>query len=339
MMDLNLIWFVLVCVLLAGYAVLDGFDFGVGTLSLFARPGEERRQFLNAIGPVWDGNEVWLLTGGGALFAAFPPVYAMAMSGMYLAVTLLLVALIFRAVSLEFRGKVTAPSWRLAWDVSFGAGSVLAALLLGVAFGNVLQGLPIAPGGIWRGSFAGLLRPFPVMVGLLVLAAFTAHGAAYMMLKTADDLRERMRRSALIAWGVTLPLVVLCAWHVLFVAPLPAWPGSSVTTARWVVAGVTAVALAGFPVFIALRRAGPAFLSSALLILGHIALAALSLFPRLLPSSLVGGDLTAYNAASSPATLRVMLIIALVGMPLVIGYTIFIYRVFRGRVQIGPESY
>jgi cytochrome bd ubiquinol oxidase subunit II len=339
MMDLNIIWFVLVCVLLAGYAVLDGFDFGVGALSLFARPGEERRQFLNAIGPVWDGNEVWLLTGGGALFAAFPPVYAMAMSGMYLAVTLLLVALIFRAVSLEFRGKVTAPSWRLVWDLSFGLGSVLAALLLGVAFGNVLQGLPIAPGGIWRGSFAGLLRPFPILVGLLVLAAFTTHGAAYMMLKTADDLRERIRRGALIAWGVTMPLALVCAWHVLSVSPLPAWPAFPTASARWIVAGITAAALAGYPVCIWFRRAGAAFICSALLILGHITLAALALFPRLLPSSIAGGDLTAYNAASSPATLRVMLIIALVGMPLVIGYTIFIYRVFRGRVQIGPESY
>src|SRR5512143_2384366 len=182
-MDLNTIWFLLIAVLLAGYAVLDGFDLGVGALSLFARGREERDLHAAAIGPVWDGNEVWLLTGGGALFAAFPMVYATVFSGFYLALMLLLLALIARAVSLEFRNLQEGAGWRRAWDVAFGVGSLLPSILLGVAVGNVLRGVPVTAEGEWAGSFLGLLNPYAILVGLVSLAFFTLHGALYLRVK------------------------------------------------------------------------------------------------------------------------------------------------------------
>jgi cytochrome d ubiquinol oxidase subunit II len=174
-MDLNSIWFWLIAVLIIGYAILDGFDFGVGVLSLFGRDEKERRIHFNAIGPVWDGNEVWLITGGGALFAAFPIVYATVFSGFYLALMLLLTALIFRAVSFEFRNKVESPGWRRAWDFAFGFGSLLPAVLFGIAVGNILRGVPIDASGNFLGTFLGLLNPYSIGVGLLSLVLLSCN--------------------------------------------------------------------------------------------------------------------------------------------------------------------
>jgi cytochrome d ubiquinol oxidase subunit II len=175
-LDLNTTWFILIGVLFTGYAMLDGFDLGVGALHLFTRTDEERRVMLNAIGPVWDGNEVWLVTGGGALFAAFPNVYATVFSGFYLAFVLLLVALIFRAVAIEFRSKQPMRWWRQMWDVGFGAGSILSSLLIGVAVGNIAWGVPIDARGEFAGTFLGLLGPYPLLVGVTTLALFMMHG-------------------------------------------------------------------------------------------------------------------------------------------------------------------
>lgn len=172
-MDLNTIWFVLVAVLITGYAVLDGFDLGVGVLHLLTKKEEEKRVNINAIGPVWDGNEVWLLTGGGALFAAFPVVYATVFSGFYIALMLLLLALIFRAVSFEFRGKVENERWKKSWDYAFGIGSLLPLILFGVAIGNILRGIPIDINGIFTGNFFTLLNPYSILVGVLSLFLFT----------------------------------------------------------------------------------------------------------------------------------------------------------------------
>ena len=176
-MDLNLFWFALLGILLAGYAILDGFDLGVGILHLFVRKDEERRIFMNSIGPIWDGNEVWLVTFGGAMFAAFPEVYATVFSGFYTAFMLLLFALIFRAVSMEFRSKRPAPWWRQFWDVSFAAGSTLATFLFGVAVGNAMQGMPIGQDKEFQGTTMDLLRPYPLLVGVLAVATFAMHGA------------------------------------------------------------------------------------------------------------------------------------------------------------------
>ena len=191
-MDLQTTWFLLVGVLLAGYTILDGFDLGVGTLHLFlAKDDRERRTSLNSIGPVWDGNEVWLLTGGGALFAAFPPVYATVFSGFYLALMLLLVALIVRAVSLEFRSKEASPRWRQGWDVAFAVSSALPALLFGVALGNVLRGVPLDADGEYAGTFFTLLNPFALVVGLGGLAMFVMQGACWLNLKTEGAMKAR----------------------------------------------------------------------------------------------------------------------------------------------------
>ncbi len=196
MLDLPTIWFLLIGVLIAGYAVLDGFDLGAGILHLWvARGDDQRRSVIAAIGPVWDGNEVWLLTAGGALFAAFPVVYATVFSGFYLALMLLLVALIFRAVAIEFRDQETSPRWRSAWDVAFAAGSLVAALLLGVAIGNIVMGLPLDADGLYRGGLLGLLRPFPLAVGLLTVALFSWHGAGWLVLKTDGDVQARATRA------------------------------------------------------------------------------------------------------------------------------------------------
>jgi len=192
-MDLNTVWYLLLGLLLAIYSVMDGFDMGVGTLSLLARNDRERRIYLNAIGPVWDGNEVWLLTAGGAMFAAFPQVYATVFSGFYLALMLLLLALIFRAVSFEFYSKLDSPAWRKAWGLAFALGSLLPAVLMGVALGNILRGIPVDRAAEFRGTFLGLLNPYSILVGVGALVMFVMHGAAYMVLKTDGDLQNRMK--------------------------------------------------------------------------------------------------------------------------------------------------
>jgi cytochrome d ubiquinol oxidase subunit II len=335
-MDLNTTWFVLFAVLIAGYAVLDGFDLGVGVLHLFARDDEERRVHVLSIGPVWDGNEVWLVTGGGALFAAFPVVYATVFSGFYLALMLVLFALIARAVALEFRAAVDGPRWRRAWDWAFGLGSLLPALLFGVAVGNVLRGVPITSEGEWAGSFVGLLNPYALLVGLVSLSFFVMHGALWLRLKASGALAERMARWAVRAWGAFV-VVYGVATGLTFAAAPHLFAAVTRRPLFWLFLVVLVAALALVPWATRRGRELLAFLASAATIVAMIALAAVSLFPRLVPSSLgLERSLTIYNAASTPRTLTVMLVIALVGMPLVIGYTAVIYRIFRGKV--GPAD-
>ncbi len=338
-MDLNTVWFLLVGVLITGYAILDGFDLGVGILHLFARNEEERRISINAIAPVWDGNEVWLLTAGGALFAAFPIVYATVFSAFYLALMLLLTALIFRAVSMEFRGKVDSPGWRRLWDWSFGLGSLLPALLLGVAFGNILRGIPLDGRAIFTGSFIGLLNPYALLVGILSLVLFTMHGAIYLSMKTEGSHRASVARWITPAWIATVVLYVLATMATTFVAPL-LFEGLLGQPVFWVFVILLLGSLLAVPVLARRERYGKAFLASSIAIGTMIGLSAVSLFPRLVPSTTDPAySLTVYNASSSQTTLFTMLVIALIGMPLVIGYTIFIYRVFKGKVVLTPDSY
>ena len=205
---LQITWFILFGVLIGGYAVLDGFDLGVGINSLFVKDSDDRRIMINAIAPVWDGNEVWLVTGGGALFAAFPPVYAATFSGFYLAVMLLLLAMIARAVSMEFRGKVDSPLWKRIWDLSFGLGSLVTTLLFGVAVGNVLRGIPLSADGDFTGTFLGLLNPISLATGLLSVVMFSSQGALYMLFKCDGALHDQMKKIAGRAWA---------AWSILFV--------------------------------------------------------------------------------------------------------------------------
>lgn len=337
-MDLNTIWFLLVGVLIAGYAILDGFDLGAGVLHLFTRDERERRLMMNAIGPVWDGNEVWLLTAGGALFAAFPPVYATVFSGFYLAFVLLLVALIVRAVSFEFRSKVDAPGWRRRWDVAFGIASAVPALLFGVAVGNVLRGLELDASGVST-TLLGLLNPYALLIGLLGLAMFVLHGATYLGLKTEGALQERMRRWASASWVAFIALYAVATVASYAVAPylFERWFSNPLT---WVFFAVLLASCLGGPAAIRSGRFGRGFVASAAATVSIIALAAEGMYPRLVPSRPdLAASLTIYNAASTPRTLTTMLIIALAGMPLVIVYTVLIYRAFRGKTVITQESY
>ncbi len=338
-MELQTVWFALVSVLFIGYAILDGFDLGVGVLHLFARNDHERRVHLNAIGPIWDGNEVWLLTGGGALFAAFPVVYATVFSGFYIAMMLLLAALIFRAVSIEFRSKVESPRWRNFWDRAFGVGSLLPAILFGVAFGNILRGVPIDGQQMWTGSFAGLLNPYAIFIGLLSLCLFTMHGALYLSMKTEGDLRARVAAWVPVSWMVTMALYVVATIATIFVSPF-LFEGVLKNPFFWVLIVILVAAAMYIPVAAKGERYGRALIASSLTIACMIGLSALSLFPRLVPSITdLRNSLTVTNASSSQTTLSTMLVIALIGMPLVILYTVVIYRVFKGKVVITGESY
>ncbi len=339
-MDLHILWFILLGLLLFGYAVLDGFDFGVGMLHmLIARDDTERRVILNSIGPLWDGNEVWLVTFGGALFAAFPIVYASIFSGFYLAFMLLLCALIFRAVAIEFRSKLHTPGWRAAWDVAFSAASLLAPLLMGVAVGNAMWGIRVGEGGIYQGSFFDLLNPYSVVVGLLGIALFAMHGAIYLYLKTEGELQQRLKLWMWRTFGLFMVLYILVTIFTLVARPeatrnFATWP------VAWLVVVLNVMAIGNIPRSIFGEKPFQAFLSSVVTILSLVFLFAIALFPNLVVSSIAPAyDLTIYNAASSERTLTIMAIIAAVGMPLVLTYTSVIYWTFRGKVKLGEFSY
>ena len=342
MIDLNIIWFILVGVLIIGYAILDGFDLGVGIIHLFTKKNEEKRINFNAIGPVWDGNEVWLLTGGGALFAAFPIVYATVFSGFYIAFMLLLLALILRAVSFEFRKYVESQRSRNLWDLAFGIGSLIPALLYGVAIGNIMRGLPVEliDGKVSSSiSFLGLLNPYSILVGALSLVLFIMHGAVYLTLKSEGEQQERMVSWVNKTWIILVILYVLATISTFFVAPY-LFNGILKNPLFWILFVLTFASLIYIPLSIRSKKFGMAFLASSVLIAMMILLFALSLFPLLVPSSIdMANSLTIYNASSTPRTLETMLIIALIGMPLVIIYTIFIYRTFKGKVIINQDSY
>ena len=337
--DLNTVWFILVGVLFAGYAMLDGFDLGIGALHLFTSEDEERRVMINAIGPVWDGNEVWLVTGGGALFAAFPNVYATVFSGFYLALYLLLAALIFRAVAIEFRSKRPERWWRQTWDVGFAVGSILSSLLIGVALGNIAWGIPIDEHGEFAGTFFSLLTPYPLLVGVTTVALFMMHGAIYGVMKTEGSLHDKLR-----GWAMnSIIFFVICA-TMLTMATLLYVPhlAARVRDNPWLfsVALANMLAIANIPREFHHGNDGRAFLSSCAAIVTLMALFALNVFPNLVTSlPNPENSLNIHNAASSPNTLRIMLIIACIGLPVVLAYTVSIYWIFRGKVKLDRMSY
>ena len=334
------IWFLLLGILLAGYAVLDGFDLGVGILHLLAPTDHDRRLFLNSIGPIWDGNEVWLVVFGGALFAAFPPAYATVFSGFYLALIALLFALIFRAVSIEFRSKVHAPAWRAAWDWGFFLSSLVASLLFGIAAGNAMLGIPLDARGVFTGDFFSLLNPYALLAGGVVAAMFAMHGAIYLYLKLPDgSTRDLVRSWMWHTWGAFLVLYMLGTIYT--VARVPR---ALVNFDRfpWAVLIVVAsvLAIANIPRAVYTGKPVQAFASSVAAIASLVSLFGLALFPNLVTaSSNPAWSLTIYNAASSPGTLKTMLVFALIGMPFVLVYSAVVYRAFHGRVRIGEHSY
>jgi len=338
-MDLNIIWFILIGVLFAGYGVLDGFDLGVGALHLLHKGDHQRRISINSIGPVWDGNEVWLVTGGGALFAAFPEVYATLFSGFYVAFHLFLAALIFRAVALDFRSKRQSPAWRATWDVAFSVASIAAAILLGVTIGNIAWGIPIDANGEFAGSFFGLLHPYALLAGVTTLALFMMHGSIYLHMKTEGEVQDRVR-----TWIRPCIIFFILSYSLLAAATLIYVPRVSETVREnpvlFLVATMSIIAIANIPREIHNQRHGWAFLSSSATLVLLMALFALTMFPNLLYSQPNPEySLNAFNHASSQKTLGIMLTIAVIGMPIVISYTVCIYWIFRGKVKINDMSY
>ncbi len=338
-LDLNTIWFILVGVLLTGYALLDGFDLGVGALHLLARRDEERRIMLNSIGPVWDGNEVWLVTGGGALFAAFPHVYATVFSGFYLALMLLLVMLIFRAVAIEFRSKQSMNWWRKTWDISFSIASIASSLLLGVALGNIAWGVPLQPDHEFAGTFLGLLNPYALLVGITTVALFMMHGAIYLVLKSEGAFHEQVRawiKNTIIFFGIcyTITSMATLLFVPHMVAPIKAHP------TLFGISLLNTLAVANIPREIHHGRDFRAFLSSCAAMAALMLLFGIGMYPDLVAASTdPANSLTVYSAASSQETLRIMLVIAIIGVPLVLAYTASIYWVFRGKVRLDRFSY
>lgn len=338
-MDLHLLWFILLGVLLAGYAILDGFDLGVGILHLGARDDRERRIFMNAIGPLWDGNEVWLVTFGGALFAAFPEAYATAFSAFYLPFMLLLCALIFRAVSMEFRSKRESPAWRKAWDYAFFLSSLGAALLFGVAVGGSMLGIPIGADREFTGGMLDLLRPYALLVGVLNVSMFALHGAIYLHLKTEGELQRRVRRWTWHAFGIFLALYLSCTIVTLIRVPR-AIANFERMPWLWGLVAANVLALVNIPRSLYLRRPGQAFISSSAAIAALVGLFGAALYPNLIVSSLdPAWSLTLVNASSSDKTLAIMAWIAALGLPFVLAYTSVVYWVFRGKVELGKFSY
>jgi cytochrome d ubiquinol oxidase subunit II len=335
-MDLNTVWFILIAVLYIGFFVLEGFDFGVGILLPFLGKNDtERRAITNTIGPFWDGNEVWLLTAGGATFAAFPHWYATMFSGFYLPLFLLLMALILRGVAFEFRSKDDNPLWRKGWDVAIFIGSLLPALLLGVAFTNLARGVPIDANMNYAGGFFNLLNPYALLGGLAAVLAFTLHGAIFLSLKTTGDLLEKSRQTASRLWLPTMLVLVLLVVFTYFQTDIITKLGINPGLAP----PVSIIAILAAAWFIKQKRAGWAFAMTATSIATSITTLFLIMYPRVMISSLnPDWSLTIYNASSGLYTLKVLTIVVVVFLPVVLAYQAWSYWVFRKRIETKPET-
>ncbi len=333
-------WFLVIGALFSGYAILDGFDFGAGAWHLFFEKEHSRRVALNAVGPVWDGNEVWLVIGGGALFAGFPVLYATLFSSMYVPFMLFLVCIIFRAISIEFRGKEEMQWWRRTWDIGYSVSSILLAFLLGVILGNVLQGIAIGPQYQYQGAgFFEFLNPYALMTGTTTLALFMVHGAIYLLLKTEGRLFTKLtlllKKSIIffmLSFGITTLYTLLYIPHlsdafknnsILFAVPL-----------------ATFFSIANVPRLAKKGKYRGAFFFSCVTIALLLTLVAIELYPTLLFSTVDPTySIDVYNAAASTKTLRIMMLMVAIGGPLVLGYTYFVYRTFRGKVILDETSY
>ncbi len=338
MMDLNTIWFILIGVLFTGFFFLEGFDFGVGILLPFlGKEDKERRIIINTIGPHWDANEVWLVTAGGAMFAAFPHWYATLFSGFYLALFLMLLTMILRGVAFEFRSKDKNPRWRSWWDWMIFVGSLVPALLWGVAMANLLRGVPIDANMTYVGGFFNLLNPFALLCGLTFVLVFTLHGAIFLTLKTGDQTSERARAAAKALWIPAVVSLVLALGVGYSATDMAARLG----VAPIVVPLIAVVALLLVSWFLYRERAGLAFVLTGVTIAFTTITLFMGLYPRVMVSSLSPDwSLTIYNASSSPYTLKVMSIVALILVPIVLAYQAWSYWIFRQRlVRESPLEY
>jgi cytochrome d ubiquinol oxidase subunit II len=337
--DLNIIWFVLIGVLLSGYAILDGFDLGVGAIYVCVKGDENRRLVMNSIGPVWDGNEVWLVTGGGALFAAFPHVYATVFSGFYTAFMLLIFGLVFRAVAIEFRSKKSALWWRNMWDRAFSIASIAIAFLMGLALGNIVTGIPLGADKEYAGTFWDLINPYTLMVGLTTVALFMMHGTIYAAMKTEGELQNTLK-----GWINNTIIFFVITYVTVTNTTLIYFPSMTRHFIDYpllfIVAILNMLAIANIPREIHHGHEFRAFLSSGAAILSLMMLFAIGIYPNMVLSNPNPEfSLTIYNAASSQKTLNIILIFAIIGIPFVLAYTISIYWIFRGKVKLDASSY
>jgi cytochrome d ubiquinol oxidase subunit II len=331
-MILQDVWFFLWGLLWAVYFISDGFDLGLGSLLPFLGKSEnDRRVMIHAMGPLWDGNEVWLLTAGGVTFAAFPAVYAVMFSSLYSALMLVLFALIIRGVSFEFRSKVESPGWRKLWDICLFIGSLAPAILLGVAFANIFRGIPFDQNGIYHGTLFTLLNPYGLLGGILFLCLFLVHGSLWLSIKSEGDLHDRAVTTAHKLWYALLVVAVVFLIATKFATPL--YDNYMAHPALFLVVLVTVSALLGTKVFLKTGAIWKAWFSSALTIIGATFFGVIGLYPNLFPSSINSQySLTAHNASSSPLTLKIMLIVALIFVPIVLAYQVWTYHLFKGKV-------
>ncbi len=329
-MDLNIVWFILVAVLFIGFFFLEGFDYGVGMLLPFlGKKDRERREIINTIGPFWDGNEVWVLTAGGAIFAAFPNWYATMFSGFYLALFFMLVGLIVRAVGFEFRSKDKNPKWRNLWDWMIFAGSFIPALLWGVALGNLINGLKIDASMTYVGTFWDLLNPYALLGGLTSVSTFILHGALFLNLKSSGEIEQRAYRAANRFWLPTVILAILFTIGGYFYTDM--FERLGINPGIIPLGSGAALLAAGY--LIRRKQTNWAFVMTGLNIVFSTITVFMGLYPRVMPSSLnPDWSLTIYNASSSEYTLRVMTIVALIFVPIVLIYQGWTYYVFRQRV-------
>lgn len=336
---MEVLWYLVVMAALIFYSILDGFDLGVGALILFAKKDRDRRIFLNAIGPVWDGNEVWLVIVGGALFAGFPEVYGTIFSSFYNFVMLLLLGLTVRVVAIEFRSKHESQRWRTNWDIAFCIASLIISFGMGLVFGNLIEGIPLTANQEFMGHFWVFLRPYPILLGLTTILLFTMHGAIYLAMKTEGALHDTIRK-----WATKTIVLFFFAYVVLTLATFKYAPHMIEKMydmpILFAVPILALLSILNVPRLIHKKSDGWAFIFSCLSITLLLALFAIGTFPTMVRSS-VSPDysLVISNSASSPLTLQVLLTIVAIGLPLVFAYGFYIYRIFRGKVKLDPHSY
>ena len=337
--DLQTWWYLVIGAVFTGFTILDGFDLGAGAVHMFFNKEESRRVALNAIGPVWDGNEVWLVIGGGALFAGFPEVYASLFSAFYIPFMLFLVGLIFRAISIEFRGKEKMAWWRKTWDWSYSIASITITLLLGILLGNIIQGIKIGQQFVYEGTFFDLLNPYALLVGVTTLSLFMMHGCIYLVMKTEDRLYAKLTVMVknttnffILMYAI---LTVVTLYHVPYMAK-----GFHDNPVLYIVPALTIACVFGIKMLIKRRTYFKAFLLSSFTAALLLITVAINLFPNILMSSISPEyTITVYNGASSNASLKIMLTMAAIGVPIVAVYTIFVFWTFRGKVKIDETSY
>jgi cytochrome d ubiquinol oxidase subunit II len=339
-LTLDILWYLVIIVALMCYAMLDGFDLGVGALHLFTKKDQERRLFMNAIGPLWDGNEVWIVIVVGALFAGFPDVYATLLSGLYDVIMLLLAGLIFRAVAIEFRSKSPSLKWRFAWDRVFSISSMMIAFGIGLILGNLVEGIPLDENQVYLGVFGDLFRPYPVLVGFTTLALLSMHGAIFLAMKTENPLHAKLR-----PWINRSVIVFICFYLATTIVTLlfQVHMFENMKKLGWLflVPIASFAAIINIPFQIRRGNDGWAFVSSCVAICTLLSLFAIGTYPTLIRSTVnpENHSLNIVNSASSPLTLKVLLIIVAIGLPLVFAYGFYLYRTFRGKVKLDEHSY